>query len=133
MKGTTRPIRVLVAKPGLDGHDVGAKLLCRFLMDAGMEVVYTGLRRSAPQIARAAMDESVDAVALSILSGAHTKLCKKVVAELEGSGSAALVIVGGNIPARDVEALTDIGVARAFATGSQPNEVIDYLNQAVRQ
>ena len=132
MSSATRPIKVLVAKPGLDGHDVGAKILCRFLMDAGMEVVYTGLRRSAAQIARAATDESVDVVALSILSGAHTTLCEKVTAELEKSGGGALVIAGGNIPARDVETLNGIGVARVFATGSQPSEVIDYLNGTVR-
>jgi methylmalonyl-CoA mutase C-terminal domain/subunit len=121
-----------VAKPGLDGHDVGAKLLCRFLMDAGMEVVYTGLRRSAAQIARAAADEGVDVVALSILSGAHATLCEQVIAELETTGGEALVVAGGNIPARDVQALNGIGVARAFTTGSQPSEVIDYLNRTVR-
>ena len=131
MSSATRPIKVLVAKPGLDGHDVGAKILCRFLMDAGMEVVYTGLRRSAEEIVRAAVDEGVDAVALSILSGAHRTLCAKVVAELGKSGGTALVIVGGNIPARDVEGLVELGVARAFATGSRPGEVIDYLNRTV--
>ena len=133
MTSATRPIKVLVAKPGLDGHDVGAKILCRFLMDAGMEVVYTGLRRSAVQIARAAADEGVDVVALSILSGAHATLCEKVIAELEQAGGEAIVIAGGNIPARDVEALGGIGVARAFATGSRPSEVIDYLNRTVRR
>ncbi|MCP3918888.1 MAG: methylmalonyl-CoA mutase [bacterium] len=133
MTSATRPIKVLVAKPGLDGHDVGAKILCRFLMDAGMEVIYTGLRRSATQIARAAVDEGVDAVALSILSGAHRTLSEKVVAELEKSGGGACVIVGGNIPARDVEGLKEVGVARAFATGSQPDEVIEYLNRTVQR
>ena len=132
MTSTTRPIKVLVAKPGLDGHDVGAKILCRFLMDAGLEVVYTGLRRSAAQIARAAADEGVDVVALSILSGAHTTLCEQVVAELDKSGGNALVVAGGNIPARDVDALSGVGVARAFTTGSQPSEVIDYLKGTVR-
>ncbi len=132
MTSATRPIKVLVAKPGLDGHDVGAKLLCRFLMDAGMEVVYTGLRRSAAQIAQAAADENADVVALSILSGAHVTLCEKVVAELERAGGDACVIAGGNIPARDVEALSALGIARTFTTGSQPSDVIEYLVRTVQ-
>ncbi len=133
MTSATRPIKVLVAKPGLDGHDVGAKILCRFLMDAGMEVVYTGLRRSAAQIARTAADEGVDAVALSVLSGAHRTLCEKVIGELGRADAEALVLVGGNIPARDVESLKEIGVACAFATGSHPDDVIDYLNRTVKR
>ena len=133
MSPTVRPIKVLVAKPGLDGHDVGAKLLCRFLMDAGMEAVYTGLRRSAAQIATAAADEGVDVVALSILSGAHLSLCEKVVSELAEAGADAIVVAGGNIPARDADALERVGVARAFVTGSKPNEVIGYLEGKVRR
>ncbi len=133
MTSATRPIKVLVAKPGLDGHDVGAKILCRFLMDAGIEVIYTGLRQSAAQIARAATDEGVDVVALSILSGAHRTLCRKVIAELEKTDGSALVVAGGNIPATDVEALSEIGVARSFTTGSPASEVIDYLNRTVRR
>jgi methylmalonyl-CoA mutase C-terminal domain/subunit len=133
MNATTRPIKVLVAKPGLDGHDVGAKVLCRFLMDAGMDVVYTGLRKSPAEIARAAAEEEVEVVALSILSGAHMTLCEKVLAELEKTGAKGVpVIAGGNIPPRDVEALTKLGIARAFPTGSQPDDVIAYLNERAR-
>jgi methylmalonyl-CoA mutase, C-terminal domain len=131
MSTENRPIKVLVAKPGLDGHDVGAKVLCRFLMDAGMEVVYTGLRQAPAEIARAAQDGDVDVIALSILSGAHRTLCAKVMAELERAGVRATVIVGGNIPPSDGEALGELGVARSFPTGSPASEVIEYLKGAV--
>ncbi len=110
-----------------------SSILCRFLMDAGMDVVYTGLRRSAAQIARTAADEGVDAVALSVLSGAHRTLCEKVIGELAESNEEALVLVGGNIPARDVDSLKEIGVARVFPTGSHPDDVIDYLNRTVKR
>ncbi len=134
MSAAQGPIRVLVAKPGLDGHDVGAKVLCRFLMEAGMEVTYSGLRQSAEDIARAASESGVEVVALSVLSGAHASLCERVVTALDDAGcSGALVVAGGNIPARDVEALERIGVARVFTTGSQPSEVIEYLTAKVRR
>ncbi len=133
MNAKERPLKVLVAKPGLDGHDVGAKVLCRFLMDAGMDVVYTGLRKSAAEIAQAAAAEEVEIVALSILSGAHATLCEKVLAELEQSGAKGVpVIAGGNIPPQDVEALVKLGVERVFPTGSQPDDVIAYLNERAR-
>ncbi|MFQ5845068.1 MAG: cobalamin B12-binding domain-containing protein, partial [Planctomycetota bacterium] len=96
------PIRVLIAKPGLDGHDTGAKLVCRALRDAGMEVVYTGLRQSPADIAKAALEEDVDVVGLSILSGAHGPLCREVKAALQVRGKGgALLIAGGSIPRQD--------------------------------
>ncbi len=123
---TERALRVLVAKPGLDGHDVGAKLICRALMDAGMEVVYTGLRQSPEAIAKAALEEDVDVVGLSILSGAHVPLSRKVRAALHaaGAGDAALV-VGGNIPGGDRSALEEAGVDAIFPTGTPFTEIVD--------
>ena len=133
MNATTRPIKVLVAKPGLDGHDVGAKVLCRFLMEAGMDVTYTGLRKSPTEIAQAAVAAEAEVIALSVLSGAHTTLCGKVLAELARVGKTdALVVAGGNIPPQDVDELTKLGVAKVFTTGSQADEVIAYLQGAVR-
>lgn len=123
-------IRVLIAKPGLDGHDVGAKLVCRALMAAGMEVVYTGLRQSPAAIARAALEESVDVVGLSILSGAHLPLSQKVIAELGSNGLGEVpVIVGGNIPARDQPALHELGVAAVFPTGSSFESIVEYVRK----
>ncbi len=128
------PIRVLVAKPGLDGHDVGAKLVCRALMDAGMEVVYTGLRQSPRAIARAALAEGVDVVGLSVLSGAHVPLCRDVMAELHAAGvDGALVLVGGNVPRRDHEALRALGVAGVFATGSRFDEIVTFVREHVKR
>lgn len=129
-----RPIRVLVAKPGLDGHDVGAKLACRALMDAGMEVTYTGLRQSPEAIARAALQEAVDVVALSILSGAHLPLCRKVGERLHAHGlGEVLWIVGGNIPRRDHEALLSLGVHAVFPTGTPLAATVDFIRARVNQ
>ena len=125
-------IRVLVAKPGLDGHDVGAKLVCRALMRAGMEVIYTGLRQSPEAIARAALSESVDVVGLSILSGAHLPLCEKVIARLGEAGIADVpVLVGGNIPSRDRAALEQLGVAGVFPTGTPFDAIADFIQKRV--
>ena len=126
-------IRVLVAKPGLDGHDVGAKLICRALRDAGMEVTYTGLRQSPEAIASAALQEDVNVVGLSILSGAHVSLCRKVARALEAAGvrEDVLWIVGGNIPPRDDSALGELGVARTFSTGSSFDAVVDFIRERV--
>lgn len=126
-----RRIRVLVAKPGLDGHDVGAKIVCRALADAGMEVIYTGLRQSAEAIARAARDEDVDVVGLSILSGAHVPLCKRVADELRAAGvlERAVWIVGGNVPARDHAALEKLGVAAVFPTGAPFEDVVAFIRE----
>ena len=122
-----RPIRVLVAKPGLDGHDVGAKLVCRALMEAGMEVVYTGLRQSPEAIAAAALQEGVDLVGLSILSGAHLPLCRKVVEQLTERGLDVPWIVGGNIPRGDHAALAEMGAVGVFNTGTPFEEIVQFV------
>lgn len=128
----TRRIRVLVAKPGLDGHDVGAKLVCRALIEAGMEVIYTGLRQSPEAIAQAAVQESVDVVALSILSGAHLPLCAKVAKQLAAHGLASVPwIVGGNVPARDHAALHALGAAAVFPTGTPLADVVAFVRSRV--
>jgi len=120
-----RPIRVLIAKPGLDGHDQGAKTIVWALMEAGMEVLYTGLRQSPENIVRAARDEDVDVIGLSILSGAHIPICEKI-SELRRSYGIEdkLLLVGGNIPARDHEVLKTIGVDGVFPTGSRFEDIV---------
>ncbi len=128
-------IRVLVAKPGLDGHDVGAKLVCRALMEAGMEVIYTGLRQSPEAIARAAVQESVDVLGLSILSGAHVPLCRAVAERLRGLGAEPgelLWLVGGNVPPGDHESLRELGVRRVFPTGSSFDEIVHFIEKEAR-
>jgi methylmalonyl-CoA mutase C-terminal domain/subunit len=125
-----RRIRVVIAKPGLDGHDVGAKVVCRALMDAGMEVVYTGLRQSPAAIARTVLQESPDVLGLSILSGAHLPLCEKVAAELRKLGARPpLWIVGGNVPQKDCAALEALGVARVFPTSSRLESVVSFIRE----
>jgi methylmalonyl-CoA mutase C-terminal domain/subunit len=126
-------IRVMVAKPGLDGHDRGAKVIAYALRDAGMEVVYTGLRHSAEEIVNAAVQEDVDAVGLSILSGAHLPLTEKVIAGLAAAGreKEIAVFVGGTIPERDVAALKKMGVAGVFPTGTPLNEIVPAIKDAV--
>jgi methylmalonyl-CoA mutase C-terminal domain/subunit len=129
-----RKIRVLVAKPGLDGHDVGAKVVCRALMEAGMEVIYTGLRQSPQAIAQAALQESADVVGLSILSGAHLPLCRKVAAELAARGLEKTPwIVGGNIPRQDHEKLLRLGARGIFPTGTPFGAIVDFVRQEVRR
>ncbi len=131
MNGTKR-IRVVVAKPGLDGHDVGAKVVCRALRDAGMEVIYTGLRQSPEAIARVVMQESADALGLSILSGAHVPLCEKVAEELRKAGAADITwIVGGCVPKKDHAALRELGVSKVFPTGSNLDEITEFIRSAV--
>jgi methylmalonyl-CoA mutase C-terminal domain/subunit len=128
-----RKIRVLVAKPGLDGHDRGAKVVARMLRDAGFEVIYTGIRQTPQMIAEAALQEDVDVVGLSILSGAHRTLCPKVVELLRAQGQDnVLVVVGGIIPEEDLEALKAAGVAGVFGPGTSSQEYIDFLQQRVR-
>ena len=125
------PIRVLLAKPGLDGHDVGAKLVGRALMEAGMEVVYTGLRKSPESIAR--MARNVDVVGLSILSGAHESLCRKVGAALQEENLTDLLwIVGGVIPVPDHASLREIGVDAVFPVGTPFEEIVDFIQENVR-
>ena len=119
------PIRVLVAKPGLDGHDRGAKIVARALRDAGYEVIYTGIRQTAAAIAATAVQEDVDVVGLSILSGAHLGLTQRTIEALERAGrSDAKVIVGGTIPVSDCQRLLDLGAAAVFPTGTAIDELV---------
>jgi methylmalonyl-CoA mutase C-terminal domain/subunit len=129
----SKPIRVLIAKPGLDGHDVGAKLVCRALMEAGMEVVYTGLRQSPGAIARTALQEGADVVGLSILSGAHVPLCRKVGEQLKAKKiDDVLWVVGGNIPRQDHQALSALGVDGVFPTGTPFESLIAFIREKVK-
>ena len=128
-----RKIRVLVAKPGLDGHDRGAKVIARALRDAGMEVIYTGLRQTPEQIVAAALQEDADAIGLSILSGAHMHICPRVMELLEEKGlKDVLVVVGGIIPDVDIPKLREIGVKGIFLPGTPMQEIIDFISQNVR-
>ncbi len=125
-------IRVLIAKPGLDGHDRGARVIARALRDAGMEVIYTGLRQTPEMIAEAALHEDVDVVGLSILSGAHMTLVPRVIERLRANDMRdTLVIVGGIIPDSDASALLDAGVARVFGPGTDTNDIVAYIREAV--
>jgi len=129
---TTPRIRVLVAKPGLDGHDRGAKVVARGLRDAGMEVIYTGLHRTPAQIVRAAVDEDVHVVGLSVLSGAHNRLLPEVVAGLRAEGRAeVLVIAGGIIPDSDATALHAQGVAAVFPPGTAMETIVNFVKSNV--
>ena len=128
-----RKIRVLVAKPGLDGHDRGAKVIARALRDAGMEVIYTGLRQTPEMIAAAAVQEDVDAVGISILSGAHNTLCPRIIDLLRENGMEdTLVIVGGIIPKEDIEPLKAKGVSAVFLPGTSTEETVDFIRNNVR-
>jgi len=123
-----RKIRILIAKPGLDGHDRGAKIVARALRDAGFEVIYTGLRQTPEQVAAAAIQEDVDAVGLSILSGAHNSLLPEVTRLLrEQGGDDILVFAGGIIPERDIEGLKAAGVNEIFLPGATTHSIVDYL------
>ena len=125
-------IRVLIAKPGLDGHDRGAKVVARALRDAGMEVIYTGLRQSPEQIVAAAAQEDVDAIGLSILSGAHLPICRRVIELLKEKGLAGVrVFVGGIIPAQDIPELKKIGIAEVFLPGASLQDVVRLVSDAV--
>ena len=130
-----RPIRVLVAKPGLDGHDRGAKVIARALRDAGMEVIYTGLRLTPDQIVQAAIQEDVDVVALSILSGAHGHLLPKVVSRLkeEGIYDEVLVLGGGVIPEDDIPELKKAGVAEIFTPGTPTGVTIEFIKNNLKR
>lgn len=129
-----RPIRVLVAKPGLDGHDRGAKVIARSLRDAGMEVIYTGLRQTPEQIVAAAVQEDVDVVAMSILSGAHNHLFPKVVRLLKEEGiEDVLVLGGGVIPEDDIPFLVESGIEAIFTPGTPTKEVIAFINNNVKR
>jgi methylmalonyl-CoA mutase, C-terminal domain len=127
-----KKIRVVVAKPGLDGHDRGAKIIARALRDAGMEVIYTGLHQTPEQIAETVLQEDADAVGLSILSGAHMTLVPRVVKLLAEQGADDVVVtVGGTIPADDIPELKELGVAEVFTPGSSTQEIVDFIRGAV--
>ena len=129
----TAPIRVLVAKPGLDGHDRGAKVIARALRDAGMEVIYTGLRQTPEMIVNAALQEDVDCIGLSILSGAHNVIVPRVLALLKERGAAdILVVLGGTIPAHDVAALKAQGVAEVFGPGTSLATTVAFIRERVK-
>ena len=126
-----RKIRVVIAKPGLDGHDRGAKIIARALREAGMEVIYTGLHQTPEQIVETAIQEDADAVGVSILSGAHMTLVPRIVEGLrEREAGDVLVVVGGTIPQDDAEELKSQGVAEVFGPGATTTEIVDFLNAA---
>ncbi len=129
-----RKIRVLVAKPGLDGHDRGAKVVARVLRDAGMEVIYTGIRQTPEMIAEAALQEDVDVVGLSILSGAHRALCPRIVELLKAAGmDDVLVVVGGIIPDEDVPYLKELGIQGVFGPGTSTQDIINFIRERCSQ
>ena len=129
-----KPIRVLVAKPGLDGHDRGAKMIARALRDAGMEVIYTGLRQTPEQIVAAAIQEDVDIIGMSILSGAHNHLFPKVIGLLkEQDAEDIMVIAGGVIPEDDIPALKEAGVAAIFTPGALTTEIVQFIRDSVKK
>jgi methylmalonyl-CoA mutase, C-terminal domain len=128
-----RKIRVIIAKPGLDGHDRGAKVIARALRDAGMEVIYTGLRQTPEQIAAAALQEDADVIGLSILSGAHMHICPRLMALLQEKGlDHVIVLVGGIIPDVDVPKLKALGVAGVFLPGSPMQDIVAFIQQHVQ-
>ena len=127
-----RPIRVVIAKPGLDGHDRGAKVIARALRDAGFEVIYTGLHQTPEQIAETAIQEDADAVGISILSGAHMTLVPRILELLRESGADdVVVVVGGTIPRDDVTTLKELGVAEVFTPGAPLAGIVDFLRERV--
>jgi methylmalonyl-CoA mutase, C-terminal domain len=126
----SRRIRVVVAKPGLDGHDRGAKIIARTLRDAGMEVIYTGLHQTPEQIVETAIQEDADAVGISILSGAHMTLVPKILTLLKEQGAEdVLVVVGGTIPADDIAELKRLGVAEVYTPGAPTAQIVDFLKE----
>ncbi|NMF97923.1 cobalamin B12-binding domain-containing protein [Aromatoleum toluolicum] len=129
-----RRIRVLLAKPGLDGHDQGAKVVARAMMDAGFEVIYTGLRQTPEQVSRIALDEDVDVIALSSMAGSHLPFCRKLKPLLEANGLGdKLWMIGGNLPAQDHDALRSLGFTGIFPTGSKFDAIVAYIRENVRE
>ena len=128
-----KKIRVVVAKPGLDGHDRGAKIIARALRDAGMEVIYTGLHQTPEQIVETVIQEDADAVGLSILSGAHMTLVPRVLQLLKEQGADDVIVtLGGTIPSDDVKELKDLGVAEVFTPGASTQQAVEFIRSAVR-
>jgi methylmalonyl-CoA mutase C-terminal domain/subunit len=131
---TKRPIRILIAKPGLDGHDRGAKVVARALRDAGFEVIYTGLRRTPEEIVTAAVQEDVDVIGLSILSGAHNVLFPQIMELLKtGQAEDIKVIAGGIIPERDILALKEIGIQEVFQPGAATTQIVDWIKSKLNE
>ena len=130
----SRPIRVLIAKVGLDGHDRGAKVIASFLRDAGMEVIYTGLRQTPEMVVNAALQEDVDAIGISILSGAHNTVFPKIIALMKEKGLTDVLLTGGGIiPEKDMEKLNKQGVGKLFPPGTDTKEIIDYITNYVKE
>jgi methylmalonyl-CoA mutase, C-terminal domain len=130
----SRPIRVLVAKVGLDGHDRGAKVIATALRDAGMEVIYTGLRQTPEMVVNAALQEDVDAIGISILSGAHNTVFPKVIALMKAKGMHDVLLTGGGIiPDDDMQTLNEMGVGKLFAPGTTTTEIADYIKNWVKE
>ena len=131
---TGRPIRVLVAKPGLDGHDRGAKIIARALRDSGMEVIYTGIRQSPQMITQAAAQEDVDVIGMSILSGAHLEILPEIMELLREQGmDDVIVVVGGIIPEVDRQPLKDLGIAEVFGPGTTTGSIVEFIQEKVRE
>ena len=131
---TGRPIRVLVAKPGLDGHDRGAKVIARALRDSGMEVIYTGIRQSPQMITQAAAQEDVDVIGMSILSGAHLEILPEIMDLLREQGmDDVIVVVGGIIPEVDRQPLKDLGIAEVFGPGTTTGSIVEFIQEKVRE
>jgi methylmalonyl-CoA mutase C-terminal domain/subunit len=134
MNTLNRPVRVLVAKVGLDGHDRGAKVIATALRDAGMEVIYTGLRQTPEMVVNAALQEDVDAIGISILSGAHMTVFPKVAALMKEKGLDDVLLTGGGIiPAEDIKTLQELGVGRLFAPGTPTTEIAGYIESWVKE
>ena len=128
-----RPIRVLVAKPGLDGHDRGAKVIARALRDSGMEVIYTGIRQSPQMIVQAASQEDVDVIGLSILSGAHLEILPDIIGLLREQGmDDVIVVVGGIIPEVDRQPLKDLGITEVFGPGTSTGAIVEFIQESVK-
>jgi methylmalonyl-CoA mutase, C-terminal domain len=127
---TEKKIRVLIAKPGLDGHDRGAKVIARALRDAGMEVIYTGLRQTPEMVASAAVQEDVDVIGLSILSGAHNALCPRLMELLREKGmNDVTVLIGGIIPEADIPGLKQVGIAEVFLPGTSTQDIVEFIRK----
>lgn len=130
---TDRKIRVVVAKPGLDGHDRGAKIIARALRDSGMEVIYTGLHQTPEQIVETVIQEDADAIGVSILSGAHMTLVPKILELLEAEGiDDVLITVGGTIPNKDIDALKEMGVSGVFTPGAPTDDIVNFIREGVQ-
>ena len=131
---SARPIRVLVGKPGLDGHDRGAKVIARALRDSGMEVIYTGIRQSPQMIAQAASQEDVDVIGMSILSGAHLEILPEIMSLLKDQGmDDVIVVVGGIIPEVDRQPLKDLGIAEVFGPGTTTGSIVEFIQEKVKE